>query len=209
MQKRKGYYYTVKRDETIAEIAHKNNVSSSEILKANDLQSDDLIIAGTSIYIPPQTERIVDKKTVEKKVAEKTSKIEKMSTEPSVESVEKEENKKFFGWPVTGRVIEKFSEHGEGISIESREGESVAASAGGMIIFARAHGAYGNTVIISHKDGYMTVYAHLATMTVSEGTRIEKGETIGTVGQRDDTYVLHFEIRKESRPLDPVQLLEE
>ncbi|AVF05490.1 MAG: LysM peptidoglycan-binding domain-containing M23 family metallopeptidase [Devosia indica] len=116
-----------------------------------------------------------------------------------------------FRWPVSGRVITDFAaSRGTGINIDVPEGSSVKAAENGTVIYVGSGvEGYGNLVLIRHPNGYVSAYAHLASMSVAKGAVVNRGDTIGAVGQTGSVSrpQLHFELRKGATPVDPVPLL--
>ena len=97
-----------------------------------------------------------------------------------------------------------------GIDFRGRIGTPVLASEKGIVSWVRRKGRYGKTVVISHKNGFTTLYAHLSGYTVKEGERVNKGQTIGYVGKtgRVTGPHLHFEVRCSKVPVNPIVYLE-
>ncbi len=120
-----------------------------------------------------------------------------------------------FIWPVQGRIIEGFGRgsHGErndGINIATEEGAPIRAAASGTVTYTGNElKDYGNLVLIRHDDGYVTAYAHAASIRVARGDRVEKGEIIATAGETGDVDrpQLHFEIRYGVQAVDPERYL--
>lgn len=122
-----------------------------------------------------------------------------------------------FGWPVGGVVTSGFGQRclgsscrmHTGIDISAPVGTPVGASAAGTVIAAGYQGAYGNTVVIDHGDGFSTLYAHLDSVSVSSGQRVGRGTIVGTVGTTGNSTGphLHFEIRYNGAPQDPMAYL--
>ena len=92
------------------------------------------------------------------------------------------------------------------ISGGSVYGKPIVASRAGTVITATSHYSYGNYVIISHGDGYSTLYAHCSRLNVSVGQTVSQGQTIAFVGNSGDSTGphLHFEVRKGSTPVNPL-----
>ncbi len=119
-------------------------------------------------------------------------------------------------WPTLGRVIAKFGlqrnrkldtvTENPGIEIESNEGTPVVSVCSGQVTRITWLRGYGNTVIVDHRDGFYTVYAHLGQITVREGQVITEGEMIGRVGQTGSLNGprLHFEIWAKRQKQDPL-----
>ncbi|MCL2538661.1 MAG: LysM peptidoglycan-binding domain-containing protein [Alphaproteobacteria bacterium] len=116
-----------------------------------------------------------------------------------------------FSWPVTGRIISDFGAksgglYNDGINIAAKLGTTVKAAENGVVAYAGNElRGMGNLVIINHSGGWMTVYAHMDTITVRRGAKVSVGEKIGTVGQtgRVNEPQLHFEIRNGTRAFNP------
>ena len=118
-------------------------------------------------------------------------------------------------WPVSGPVISKFEEgpkdHRDGIGIGAAEGTAVTAAADGVVIYAGdGLKVFGNTVLVRHEAGVVTVYGHLSRMLVERGQTVARGEQLGHSGMTGDADVpkLHFEVRQDSQPVDPAGYLE-
>jgi murein DD-endopeptidase MepM/ murein hydrolase activator NlpD len=122
-----------------------------------------------------------------------------------------------FGWPLRGNVLSRFGSKGggkvnDGLNIAAANGASVYASSPGVVVYSGNEiGVYGGLVLIDHGEGWITAYGHLGKLTVGRGDKVIRGQTIGAVG--DTGYVatpqLHFEIRKDRKPIDPTLKLPE
>jgi murein DD-endopeptidase MepM/ murein hydrolase activator NlpD len=120
-----------------------------------------------------------------------------------------------FVWPVSGHVISSFGasssgERNDGINIAASEGAPVRAAAAGTVTYAGNElRQYGNLIIIKHAGGYITVYAHEASIGVSKGDRVAQGQTIGTAGATGGVVrpEVHFEVRYQTKPVNPRPLL--
>ncbi|MDX5444508.1 MAG: peptidoglycan DD-metalloendopeptidase family protein [Zoogloeaceae bacterium] len=113
-------------------------------------------------------------------------------------------------WPASGQVIDKFDEAtNKGIDIAGKPGDPVHASAAGSVAYAGSGlRGYGKLVIINHDGDYYTAYAHNQTLLVKEGDKVTQGQKIAEMGSTDaDRPKLHFEIRRQGRPVDPMQYL--
>jgi len=116
-----------------------------------------------------------------------------------------------FVWPVSGRVISDFgsTENGgknDGINIATTMEAPIHASASGTVTYAGNElKNYGNLVLVKHAGGYTTAYAHADKLVVSRGDSVARGQVIGYAGQTGDvsTPQLHFEIRKQTTPVNP------
>ena len=115
-----------------------------------------------------------------------------------------------WAWPVQGKVIGTFNAGAnKGIAIAGRRGQAVHASAAGRVIFSGSGiRGLGNLVVIRHNKNYLSVYAHNDKLLVRQGQNVVKGQTIANMGSSDsDKVKLHFEIRRQGKPVDPMKLL--
>jgi lipoprotein NlpD len=113
-------------------------------------------------------------------------------------------------WPSAGKVIDGFdAPRNKGIDIGGNEGEPVKAAADGEVVHVgSALRGYGNLVIIRHPGDYVTAYGHNRKILVSQGQQVKRGQPIAELGRTDsDRPKLHFEIRHQGKPLDPVKYL--
>ena len=112
-------------------------------------------------------------------------------------------------WPSNGQIIRRFSaaEGGnKGIDIAGKVGDPVVAAADGRVVYAGSGLlGYGNLVIINHNREFLSAYAHNSRILVSENDMVKAGEKIAEMGQSGtDRVQLHFEIRRNGRPVDPL-----
>jgi murein DD-endopeptidase MepM/ murein hydrolase activator NlpD len=120
-----------------------------------------------------------------------------------------------FRWPVRGRVIASYGaktngKSNDGINVAVPEGTPVKAADDGVVAYAGNElKGYGNLVLVRHSNGYVTAYAHASELLVKRGDPIKRGQVIAKSGQSGEVASpqLHFEIRKGSNPVDPLQFL--
>jgi len=112
-------------------------------------------------------------------------------------------------WPAKGKVLAPFSEASKGMDIAGRKGAPVLAAASGRVVYAGAGlRGYGKLVIIKHNDTWLSAYAHNDNILVKEQQEVRKGHKIAEMGSSDtDQVKLHFEVRKQGKPVDPAKVL--
>lgn len=113
-------------------------------------------------------------------------------------------------WPVHGPILDRFDDaNNKGINIGGTPGEPVKAAADGRVVYAgNGLRGYGNLIIIKHNANYLTAYAHNRSLMVKEGDSVTKGEKIAEMGNSDaDRVMLHFEVRQQGKPVDPMKYL--
>ena len=116
-----------------------------------------------------------------------------------------------WAWPVgAGKLLGGFVEgSNKGVDIAGKPGDPVvAAAAGKVILVSNALRGYGNFVIIKHNNTFLSVYAHNSRILVKEEQTVSKGQKIAEIGSSDaDQSKLHFEIRRQGKPVDPAKFL--
>ena len=159
-------------------------------------------LAGT----PPQSARL----------ASATAKVDDAPTaEAPVKANEATGALPTFRWPVRGKVITSYGaktngKSNDGINLAVPEGTPVKAAEDGVVAYSGNElKGYGNLVLVRHSNGYVTAYAHASELLVKRGETIKRGQIIAKSGQSGEvgSPQLHFEIRKGSSPVDPLQFL--
>lgn len=113
-------------------------------------------------------------------------------------------------WPANGSVVASFDEvRNKGLAIAGKAGDPVYAAADGRVVYAGSGlRGYGNLVIVKHNNTYLTAYAHNQSLLVKEDQVVRRGQKIAEMGSSDaDRVQLHFEIRRQGKPIDPAKLL--
>ena len=117
-----------------------------------------------------------------------------------------------WAWPASGALIGRFSSNGslnKGIDLAGELGQPVSAASSGSVVYAGSGlRGYGELVIIKHSDTYVSAYGHNRRLLVREGQQVKVGQTIAEMGSTGtDRVKLHFEIRRQGKPVDPLQYL--
>jgi lipoprotein NlpD len=114
-------------------------------------------------------------------------------------------------WPAAGSLIARFQESNgrKGIDIAGQRGQPVSAAEGGRVVYQGSGlRGYGQLIIIKHDDDYLSAYAHNAKVHVKEGDVVKRGQRIADMGDSGtDRVKLHFEIRRQGMPVDPLRYL--
>ena len=194
--------YKIKKGDTLYKIAKCSSTNVLEIKNKNTNLNEKKLIVGSVINLPYYS--INNCKLKSKKIAKKNRSIKK-----SIKS------KEIFIWPVQGSIITYFGKQkggrkNDGINIISVKGNPVRAAMSGKVIYrGNELLAWGNLIIIKHKNNWTTAYAHLDKLLVKKGEIIKTGDIIASVGATGnvDKSQLHFQVRKNSKPLDPMKFL--
>jgi lipoprotein NlpD len=185
--------HTVMQGETIYAIARQYGVTPSRLMAANSIEDSRHIYVGEVLLIPQLATGMA-------------------LGVPDVWSVPRADRQ--FGWPVrSGVVSSPFGMRNgvlhEGIDIAAPMGTPVLAADAGEVIFAGVLRGYGNVVIVRHSESYVTVYGHNRRNLVSAGERVLRGQEIAEIGNSGRTRGpnLHFEVRFENHPQNPIAYL--
>ncbi len=218
--------YEVKRGDTLYSIALDHGVDYRELAQWNSLEDPAKIRVGQVLRVRPdeggaQVSKVNISTPVESRPLESgpiavpippkpvasvppaavPTKTAPAATAPDVLK---------FIWPAKGKVIAGFEQtRGKGVDIDGKMGDPIVASAKGKVTYVGSGiRGLGKLLIIQHSDEYLTVYAHTSQILVKEQQAVERGQKIAEIGSSDaDRPMLHFQIRKLGRPLDPKQLL--
>lgn len=113
-------------------------------------------------------------------------------------------------WPTNGTVLAGFDEvKNKGLDIGGAAGDPVLAAADGRVVYVGAGlRGYGNLIILKHNNTFLTAYAHNQTLLIKEDQSVRKGQKIAEMGSSDsDRIKLHFEVRRQGKPVDPAKYL--
>ncbi|MCL2021259.1 MAG: peptidoglycan DD-metalloendopeptidase family protein [Betaproteobacteria bacterium] len=113
-----------------------------------------------------------------------------------------------WAWPADGKVIGNFAQY-KGVEISGKVGDQIRAAADGKVVYTGdSLRGYGNLVIVKHNNSYLTAYAHNRKILVKEGQNVKRGAIIAEMGNSDsDVVKLHFEVRMQGTPVDPLNYL--
>lgn len=112
-------------------------------------------------------------------------------------------------WPVKGEILERFSATNKGIDIGGKVGTPIRATAGGKVVYAgEGLKGYGLLLIIKHDQDYLSAYGHNERLLVVQGEAVQQGQPIATLGRGPESRpMLHFELRKNGKPVNPESML--
>jgi lipoprotein NlpD len=194
--------HTVAPGETLWRISKRYGTTVPAIMAANGIDDVRSVPTGARLLIPTPASVDAGRRTEARTYA---------SRDPRGQSGGAPQ----FAWPVSGEIMSHFGmrhgEHHEGIDIRAAKGTPVRAAEAGRVIHADATLAgYGKMIVIKHAGRLYTVYAHNSKLLVEVGQFVEKGEEIALVGETGNatTPHLHFEIRTNNTPHDPLEYLQ-
>ena len=206
-------YYTVKPGDTLIRIGMDNGQSWRDIIRWNKLDNPNLIETGQVLRVaPPAPEVVVVRPATSPITASAATPAASAPAAPAaLPPPSAAEEAISFQWPARGNLISGFDESkNKGLDIGGKAGDPVSAAADGRVVYAGAGlRGYGNLIILKHNNTYLTAYAHNQTLLVKEDQAIKRGQKIAEMGNSDaDQVKLHFEIRRQGKPVDPAKYLQ-
>lgn len=220
--------YTVRSGDTLYAIAWRYNRDVNQLAAWNELDSPDTLYPGQRIRLSPPAGR--DDGEVRGRVLGSdgsstspgapasggSARSGQAGSAPADDGVSVPQGRGepgVWAWPVAGEIVGTFGDglvYGRGIDITGNEGDPVQATADGEVVYSgEGLQAYGPLIIIRHSREYLSAYAHNRRLLVGEGDAVELGDTIAEMGRAvgEDRPLLHFEIRRDGEPVDPLDYL--
>ena len=202
--------YRVRRGDTLYQIAWSRGIDYREIARWNGLRPPYRIYAGQVLRLKAVPQRRVPPPPSTPAAPRKTVRPTTPSgVRPSMPKVQRS---LAWDWPVRGRIASTFNESDSlrsGIKIAGRAGDRINAAESGKVVYSGSGLiGYGRLIIVKHNDNYLSAYGHNRKILVSEGDQVTKGQKIAEMGATNHgNPLLHFEIRRDGKPVDPMQLL--
>lgn len=219
-------YYTVQPGDTLIRIGLEHGQSWKDIARWSNLTNPNLIEVGQVVRVVPpgvvdaEGTRPVTSTTVQPVTLPPAGSATTTPVVPPVAVAPVEPAKSVgsggdasglgFIWPASGSVIAGFNEAtNKGVDIAGKAGDPILAAADGRVVYAGAGlRGYGHLVILKHNNTYLTAYAHNQKLLVKEDQNVKKGQKIAEMGSSDaDRVKLHFEVRRQGKPVDPSRYL--
>ena len=221
-------YYSVRPGDTLTKIALDHGQAWRDIAKWNGLDNPNVIEVDQVLRVAPlPTENkvaaapkpIASSATSQQNPqpvtptpasAPNTNTNTNTNTANNAISINNAEDGLAFAWPHSGQILAGFDEaKNKGLDFAGKAGDPVLAAADGKVVYAGSGlRGYGNLVILKHNNTYLTAYAHNQALLVKEDQAVVKGQRIAEMGSSDaDRVKLHFEIRKQGKPVDPSKYL--
>ncbi|CAA0090117.1 Murein hydrolase activator NlpD [Zhongshania aliphaticivorans] len=218
-------YYIVSVGDTLFSIAWRYGFDVQGLANANGLASPYTIYPGQALMLQESTKASVasnkPKSSPAKampnppvaKVSKPAKKSKVVAAPPVVKpAVTTNAPRDSWQWPITGPLLRLFVATGQahkGIDIKGKMGEPVRASKAGVVVYAGSGlVGYGNLLILKHSDRYLSAYGHNRRLLVKEGDSVKAGAVIAELGDSGtDSPKVHFEVRVDGKPVDPLKLL--
>ncbi len=212
--------------ETLYSIAWRYNMDHRQLAIANGIGRDFKIYPGQRLSLnlnersvpsrqvsEPTPQPQLASEPISPKAAPTSSRSENQTPPSKTKMTPRvSESPKSWQWPAQGKILAPFHSNGglnKGIDIGGELGEPVLAAGSGDIVYSGAGlRGYGKLIILKHSDKYLSAYAHNSKLLVKEGEAVTAGQQIAEMGSSGtDRVKLHFEIRFDGKPVNPVDYL--
>ncbi len=201
------FVHRVEAGQTLYRIAKAYDLSVETLMQANQISDPRELRVGETLIIPGAKEvRSID-------IGDSVVSTPRPSNGKSRGPVIAGRGSGILQWPLRGVLYARFGQKGrephDGIDLAAPEGTSVKTAAPGTVLFAGEQKGYGLIVIVEHPDSMVTLYAHNRDLRVKTNQKVRDGQVVATVGDSGKTSGphLHFEVRKDGVPLDPLEFL--
>ncbi len=203
-------YHVVIRGETLYSIAWRYGLDYREVAGWNAIRPPYTIYPGQHIRFSPPPASASAHQSPRRRPASVSPPPARAQSAPVARSVRQGPLR--WQWPTQGTVISGFSatqEGKKGLDIAGKLGQPVYAAASGRVVYSGSGLlGYGKLIIINHNDTYLSAYAHNSRLRVKENQEVKRGQQIADMGDSGaDRVMLHFEIRRDGKPVDPLKYL--
>lgn len=204
-------YYVVQRGDTLSEIALRYGMDYRVLARYNSVRYPYVIKQGQKLWLHDRG-RTVAKRSTRGSESGAVRNAPAAKAKPASRSTGSSASTEAWMWPTSGEVIVGFKTSGKvnkGINISGKMGQMVNAARSGEVVYAgEGLKSYGLLVIIKHDGHYISAYAYNRRAYVHEGDKVKKGQKIAQMGAKQGEHAqLHFEIRRDGLPVDPIRLL--
>lgn len=205
-------WYTVKRSDTLYSIAWRYGLDYKQLAQWNRIDINEPIYPGQRLQlIPPADGEVAAREpAAETAPASSTDAPQPAATAPA-ETRDTGSDPRAWLWPTEGKPLNTFSASrldSRGIDIAGEHGQPVRAVAAGRVVYSgNGLAGYGNLIIIKHSDTFLSAYAYCQERLVQEGVSVKAGELVAKMGRHENQAKLHFEIRRNGKPVDPMKYL--
>jgi lipoprotein NlpD len=194
--------HIVRKGETLFSIAWRYGKDSEDLARWNRLGDGSLIYPGQVLKLSGSASSSRNTSSRPTTTPRQSKPLPAIPAEPPPK----------WAWPTKGRVNVKFGAKpgtGTGVLIDGKAGQAIHAAASGHVVYAGSGLiGYGQLIILKHNDTYLSAYGYNASLLVKEGDQIRKGQKIATMGEGPERKArLHFEIRRNGEPIDPLRNL--
>lgn len=190
----RGGVHAVRKGETLYAIAFRYGLDVRELAAINGIDDPYIIHPGDGLRLTREVPK-----------PNKRPRPPPRAAAPSTVAAPKPAT---WTWPAGGKVLTPFSAESNGIDVGGKTGDPVRAASAGEVVYAgNGLRGYGKLVIVKHDEDTLSAYGHNSVILVSEGDEVKAGQAVAKMGRRGSKSLVHFEIRRDGKPLDPLTVL--
>ncbi len=209
-----GGLYVVQRGDTLYQIAFRHRLDWRDLARWNGLGSGELIYPGQRLRLhpPPGGTAQAARRPPPADERPQATAPPRTASAPAASPPRAREPGPTWRWPAQGELAYRFGDEtalGRGVGIRGRAGQPVVAAAPGRVVYTGSGlVGYGEVIIIKHNNTWLSAYGHIRGAVVSEGDQVGAGQRLAAMGDGPGQRpLLHFEIRVDGEPVDPLPLL--
>ncbi len=212
-----GRFYKVQPGDTLYSIAWRTGHDWQTLARWNNLESPHKIFVGQIVRVVPYEKKIVPKPRVASKKpvvnkAKPVSRSNEKTVVPRPKAKTAYKSELYWHWPADGRLLETYKRGDDtrkGIVVSGEVGQSILAAEAGKVVYSGSGLiGYGRLIIIKHNNKYLSAYGYNSKLLVKEGEWVTRGTKIALMGNNNNSKpALHFEIRRNGDPINPVAVL--
>jgi lipoprotein NlpD len=209
----KPQYYTVRAGDTLYSIAFKHGLDYRDVARWNHIANPSRIYPGQRLALYSSAKSASATSAARKSSGAQARSAPAGGTKPAPASPPKPAGPPIdWRWPASGEIVARFGDRssvGKGIDISGRLGDDVKAAADGRVVYTGSGLiGYGKLIIIKHSDTWLSAYGHNDALFVEQGVDVRAGQRVATMGEGPGKRpLLHFEIRLDGKPVDPLSYL--
>ena len=208
----KPQYYTVRAGDTLYSIAFKHGLDYRDVARWNHIENPSLIYPGRRLQLYPPTKSAGAASAARKSTPTPGRSAPSGAGKPAPPPPKPAGPPIDWRWPASGEIVARFGDRssvGKGIDIGGRLGDDVKAAADGRVVYTGSGLiGYGKLIIIKHSDTWLSAYGHNDALFVEQGAEVHAGQRVATMGEGPGKRpLLHFEIRLDGKPVDPLSYL--
>ncbi|MDH7451996.1 peptidoglycan DD-metalloendopeptidase family protein [Luteimonas composti] len=208
-----GASVVVKRGDTLYRLAVSNGISPMDLALWNGISAPYTIYPGQRLWLYPRSGAQAARTTTAPSAGTRRPPVVRPTqTPPQPTTPPPVRSSIAWRWPTDGQIINRYADGDptrQGIDIAGKGGQAVRSAADGVVVYSGSGlVGYGELVIVKHDEQWLSAYGHNRTRLVNEGARVKAGEQIAEMGSTGTAReMLHFEIRYNGKPVDPLQYL--
>lgn len=204
--------HEVRRGETLFRIAWRYGLDWRALAQRNDLSEPYTIRPGQQLRLRSGSSTTRQSTAGSRQASSSGSSARPSASAPAAKPSASNAGGHDWQWPLAGEVVQRFAASGaqlnKGLDLRGTAGAALAAAAAGEVVYAGSGlRGFGQLIILKHDSTWLSAYAHNSRSLVSEGEQVARGGRLAVLGDSERRRTVHFEIRRQGKPVDPASVL--